>query len=138
VDFIQKNIWWVIAAIVSGTLFVLPTIQKLFSRTKEVGVAAAVSLINRRDAVIVDVREPGEFQSGHIPNARNMAVEKIGEGAKGLEKFKSKPILVVCQSGTRSGQAVRALQAQGFTEVVALAGGMSGWQQAQMPVEKEG
>ena len=136
-EFVQKNIWLIIAAVVSGIVFILPTITKLFSRGKEVGTAGAVHLINRRDAVIVDVREPGEFKAGRIPNARNVTLAKIEEGAKGLEKFKSKPILLVCQTGARSGQALRALQKQGFTEAVALAGGMNAWQQAQMPVEKD-
>jgi rhodanese-related sulfurtransferase len=137
VEFVQKNIWLIIAAVVSGTLFILPTITKLFSRGKEVGTAGAVHLINRRDAVIVDVREPNEFKAGRIPNARNVTLAKIEEGAKGLEKLKSKPILLVCQTGARSGQALRTLQKQGFTDVVALAGGMNAWQQAQMPVEKD-
>ena len=53
-EFIQKNMWWVIAAIVSGIAFILPTISKIMARGKEVGVAAAVQLINRRDAAIVD------------------------------------------------------------------------------------
>ena len=136
-DFVQKNIYWVIAAVVSGVMFLLPTITKLLSRTKEVGAAAAVHLINRRDAVIVDVREPNEFKTGRIPNSRNLTLDKIADGAKGLEKFKSKPILVVCQTGARSAQAVRNLEKQGFTEVVALAGGINAWQQAQMPVEKD-
>jgi rhodanese-related sulfurtransferase len=136
VEFIQKNIWWVIAAIVSGIAFILPTISKLMARGKEVGVAAAVQLINRRDAAIVDVREPNEFAAGRIPNARNVTLSRIEEGAKELEKLKSKPILLVCQTGARSGQAVRTLQKKGFTDVVALAGGMNAWQQAQMPMEK--
>jgi len=137
VEFIQKNIWWVIAAIVSGIAFILPTISKLMARGKEVGVSAAVQLINRRDAAIVDVREPNEFAAGRIPNARNVTLSRIEEGAKELEKLKAKPILLVCQTGTRSGQAVRSLQKKGFTDVVALAGGMNAWQQAQMPMEKE-
>ncbi len=136
-EFVQKNIWLIIAAVVSGIVFILPTITKLFSRGKEVGTAGAVHLINRRDAVIIDVREPNEFKAGRIPNARNVTLAKIEEGAKGLEKFKSKPVLLVCQTGARSGQALRTLQKQGFTEVVALAGGMNAWQQAQMPVEKD-
>jgi rhodanese-related sulfurtransferase len=137
VEFVQNHIWWVIAAVVSGIMFILPFITKLFSRSVEVGVSAAIQLINRRDAHIVDVREPAEFKAGHIPNARNVPLAKIQEGAKGLEKFKAKPILLVCQTGARSGQAARVLKQQGFTEVVTLAGGMNAWQQAGMPLEKD-
>ena len=136
-EFVQKNIYWIIAAVVSGIMFILPSITKLFSRSREVGVTAAVQLINRRDATIVDVREPDEFKSGRIPNARNVPLAKVVDGAKGLEKLKAKPILVVCQTGSRSGQAAGSLHKQGFADVVTLSGGMNAWQQAAMPVEKD-
>ena len=136
-EFVQKNIYWVIAAVVSGILFILPTITKLLSRGKEIGVTAAVQLINRRDATIVDVREPDEFKAGRIPNARNVPLAKVVDGAKGLEKLKAKPILVVCQTGSRSGQAAGSLQKQGFADVVTLSGGMEAWQKGGMPLEKD-
>jgi len=138
VDFVQKNIWLVMIAVASGALFIWPTIAKLFSRGREVGVAEAVQLINRKDAVIVDVREPNEFKSGHIPYARNIPVDRINERGKELEKLKTKPVLLVCQTGSRSAQACGALLKDGFGQVVALSGGMAAWQQAGMPVEKDG
>jgi len=100
-------------------------------------VVEAVQLINRKDAAIVDVREPGEFKAGHIPNARNIPVGQIKERSKDLEKLKSRPVLLVCQSGSRSTQVSAGLQKEGFGELVALAGGMAAWQQAGMPVEKD-
>jgi rhodanese-related sulfurtransferase len=118
-------------------MFILPSITKLFARGKEVGVTEAIQLINRRDAIIVDVREPDEFKSGRIPNARNVPLAKVVDGAKGLEKLKAKPILVVCQTGSRSGQAAGSLQKQGFADVVTLSGGMEAWQKAGMPLEKD-
>src|SRR5215510_8879427 len=117
-------------------MFVMPSVSKLFARSKEVAVTAAVQLINRRDAHIVDVREPNEFKAGHIPNARNVPLGKIEEGAKVLEKYKTKPILMVCQTGARSGQAAGKLRNQGFAEVVTLAGGRNAWPQAGRPVDK--
>ena len=126
-----------IIAVASGALFIWPSIARLFSRTREVGVVEAVQMINRKDAVIVDVREPGEFKAGHIPNARNIPAGQIKERGKDLEKLKSKPLLLVCQSGSRSAQVSTSLQKEGFGELVALAGGMAAWQQAGMPVEKD-
>src|SRR5512147_431557 len=105
VEFIQKNIWLVMIAVVSGAMLIWPFIAKRFSATREVGVADAVQLINRQDAVILDVREPAEFKSGHIPNARNIPAGQVGERLKELEKFKSRPILLTCASGSRSGNA---------------------------------
>lgn len=125
-------------AVASGALFIWPTIAKLFSRGREVGVAEAVQLINRKDAVIVDVREPNEFKTGRIPHARNIPVDRISERAKELEKLKTKPLLLVCQTGSRSAQACGTLLKDGFAQAVALSGGMAAWQQAGMPVEKDG
>jgi rhodanese-related sulfurtransferase len=125
-------------AVASGALFIWPTIAKLFSRGREVGVAEAVQLINRKDAVIVDVREPNEFKSGRIPHARNIPVDRISERVKELEKLKTKPLLLVCQTGSRSAQACGGLLKDGFAHAVALSGGMAAWQQAGMPVEKDG
>lgn len=137
-EFIQKNIWLVIIAITSAVLFIWPTVAKLFSRAREVGVADAVLMINRKDAAIVDVREPSEFKAGHIPNARNIPAGQVKERTKELDKLKGRPILLVCQTGTRSAQIYGELTALGFTEVAGLAGGMGAWQQANMPVEKDG
>jgi rhodanese-related sulfurtransferase len=137
VEFVQKNIWLVMIAVASGALFIWPTIAKLFSRGREVGVAEAVQLINRKDAVIVDVREPNEFKTGRIPHARNIPVDRISERVKELEKLKTKPLLLVCQTGSRSAQACAGLLKDGFAQAVALSGGMAAWQQAGMPVEKD-
>jgi rhodanese-related sulfurtransferase len=137
VDFAQRNIWLVMIAVASGALFVWPSIAKLFGRGREIGVTEAVLLINRKDAAIVDVREPSEFKAGHIPHARNMPAGELTGRGKELEKLKTKHLLLVCQSGARSAQACSALRKDGYTQAVALAGGMGAWQQAGMPVEKD-
>ena len=137
IEFIQKNIWLVMVAVASGAMLVWPLITKRFMRSKELGVVEAVQLINRQDAVIVDVREPGEFKAGHIPNARNLPQGQIGERLKELEKFKSRPILVSCATGQRSASACASLQKAGFANVYTLGGGMNAWVQASMPLEKD-
>jgi rhodanese-related sulfurtransferase len=138
-EFLQKgyNLYLLIAAVVSGVLFIWPSVARLLSKTKEVGVAQAVQLINRQDAAVLDVREPSEFRGGHIPNARNIPLEQIAQKAKDLDKLKTKPVLLNCQTGARSAQAAATLMQAGFTEVYNLSGGMNAWQQANMPVEKE-
>jgi len=137
VQFVQQNIWLVLIAVVSGLMFLWPTVAKRFSRTREVGVAEAVQLINRQDAAILDVREPGEFKGGHIPNARNVPAGQLGERMKELEKLRKRPILVTCATGSRSAAACGELHKAGFEQVYALAGGMGAWQQAGMPAQKD-
>ena len=134
--FVQDNLWLVLIAIVSGLMFIWPMVAKLFNRSKEVGVAEAVQLINRQDAAVVDVREPGEFKGGHIPNARNIPLGQLAERARDLDKLKGKPVVLACASGNRSMTAAGTLRKAGFEQVVSLSGGMAAWQQAGMPVEK--
>lgn len=103
---------------------------------KEISATQAVTLMNRRNAVVVDVRDQGEFASGHLANARHIPLSRLGDGVKELEKFKNRPIVIVCQSGSRSAGAIGLLSKQGFSEVFSLRGGISAWQQANMPLEK--
>ena len=134
--FILSNIWLVLAAVTSGAILVWPLINRRLSGVPEVGALQAVQLLNRKDALMIDVREPGEFSAGHAPNAKNIPLAQLEKRLGDLEKFKNRPILVVCQTGGRSHSATTALKKAGFSEVVVLAGGMGAWQTANMPVEK--
>ena len=68
------------------------------------------------DALIVDVRSPGEYQAGHFPGAVNIPVDEIGGRLSDLGN-KDAPIVVYCRSGNRSGRAKVMLEAAGFTHV---------------------
>jgi rhodanese-related sulfurtransferase len=98
--------------------------------------AQATHLINREDALVVDVREPGEYGAGHILGAKNVPLARIDQGGADLVKRKEKPIIVYCDGTDRSAKAVAALKKQGFSRVVNLSGGLRAWQQAGLPVEK--
>ena len=134
--FVQENIWLFMMAVVSGALFIWPTISKRLSGAKHVSAFEAVQLINRKDAVVVDVREPAEFKSGHVANSRNIPLNQLESKLKELEKFKDRPILLLCQAGNRSATATGTLKKAGFLDVAALTGGLAAWQQAGMPVNK--
>ncbi|MCW5605753.1 MAG: rhodanese-like domain-containing protein, partial [Burkholderiales bacterium] len=97
----------------------------------------AVQLINRRDAVVIDVRDSGEYAAGHIANARHIPEAQIAERLKELEKFKSRPIVVSCRSGSRAPAVAGILNKNGFGEACALRGGIAAWTQASMPLEKK-
>jgi rhodanese-related sulfurtransferase len=95
-----------------------------------------VQLINRRDALVLDVRDKGEFAAGHIPNARNIPMPELSGRLRELEKFKARPIVINCQSGMRSASVCGLLRKNGFNEVFTLRGGLNGWVEASLPVEK--
>lgn len=123
-------------AVITGGMLIWPLINRPFRQTKEIGVAEAVQLINRRDAVVVDVRDSGEYAAGHIANARHIPEGQLADRLKELDKFKSRPIIVSCRSGGRAAGVVGVLAKNGFSEVFALRGGIAAWQQAGMPLVK--
>ncbi len=134
--FLQNNILIVAVCVASGGMLLWPLIQRLTMGGKEVSVQQAVQLINRRDAVVLDVRDAAEFASGHIPHARHMPVADMGKRFKELEKLKQRPVVVTCRSGNRAMAASALLRKNGFQEVFTLKGGIASWQQAAMPLEK--
>jgi rhodanese-related sulfurtransferase len=137
--FLQKNPMNMVllgTVIVSGALLVWPFIARLMRPGQEVGPAEAVLLINRKDAVVLDVRDAAEYKSGHITNARNVPEAELDSRAKELDKVKTKPIIVSCGRGNRSAAIATKLRKLGFADVVSLRGGIAAWQQANMPLEK--
>jgi len=84
---------------------------------------------------LVDVREQAEFAGGRIPGARLLPLGELQSGAAELDP--SRPVVCVCRSGKRSAQAVEKLVALGFDQVQQLDGGLTAWEQAGFPLEKD-
>lgn len=135
VQFLIDN-WFLIAmALVSGALLLQPVLLGAAAGSG-VSPAEAVRLINREKAVLIDVREPAEYASGHPGNAKNIPLGGL-EASSELPKNKTLPLVVLCQSGARSGRAVATLQKLGYTNAQSLAGGIAAWREANLPVEKQ-
>jgi rhodanese-related sulfurtransferase len=135
VDFVRNNLLLFAVALISGAMLLWP----LFRRTAGgpwVTPAQATHLINREDALVVDVRDPGEYGAGHVLGAKNVPLARIEDAGSDLGKRKDRPLILYCDTSSRSGKAIAALKKQGFTRVVNLSGGLSAWQQAGLPVEK--
>lgn len=88
------------------------------------------------DVVILDVRTPEEFAAGHVPGAKNIPHDQLGNRLAELAGAKNKDIVVYCRSGRRSELAVNTLSAQGFERLLHLDGDMIKWQQENRPLEK--
>ena len=76
-DFVRNNLLLFVVAFVSGAMLLWPWMQRLTIGGKDVSVQEAVQLINRRDAVILDVRNAADYAAGHIPNARHVPAGEI-------------------------------------------------------------
>src|ERR1035438_8832548 len=96
----------------------------------------ATQLINRQDALVLDVREQAEFAASHILNSRGLPLSQIEARIGDIEKFKDKPVIVYCATGNRSSAAAAGMRQRGFSSVFNLSGGFAAWQQAGLPVQK--
>ena len=134
VQFFQKdhNFLLLATAVASGGMLLWPLLRRS-TGGPSMSTAQATQLINRDDALIVDVREPAEYQAGHILGAKNTPLERLGETEL---KRKDKPVIVYCESGERAPKAAAILRKRGYDRVLSLQGGLGAWKQAGLPVEK--
>ncbi|WP_243428281.1 rhodanese-like domain-containing protein [Clostridium rhizosphaerae] len=124
----QNVIWWLLAAFIIFTLLRKRFFMFNNKNVKNINADEGYKLINEnKNMIILDVRTKGEFESGHIPKAKNIPVQQLSTRIKELEKYKDVPILVHCASGGRSPSAVRALAKNNFTQVYHLNKGLMSW-----------
>lgn len=83
--------------------------------------------------VLIDVRTPSEFKSGHIPGAKNIPLNTLPNQLNKIPKDKT--VVLVCQTSSRSANACRQLLAAGYDNVVNLVGGTLRWRMSKNPVE---
>lgn len=131
-EFIQQNWYWAALAAVSGTLLVVTSVRG----SRGISPAQATQLINRNDAVVIDVRDAGEYAAGHLLNAQHIPLAELDKRLGELDKLKDKPVILNCQTGSRSASACDILRKAGFTQVHNLEGGIAAWEQAGMPVSR--
>jgi len=134
-EFITKNIFLIVIAAVSGGMLLWPLLRK-GTGGPWVNTLQATQLMNREDALVVDLRPADEFAKGHILGARSIPLADLARRSGELDKHKAKPVIVHCGDGNRAGGGVALLRKNGFANVVNLSGGYTAWQQAGLPVEK--
>ncbi len=135
-QFLQNNIWTVLITLVSGAMLFWSFFGNRLRGIREVDHIAATQLINHKNALVLDVREQGEYDAGHIVNSKLIPLGKLLERIGELEKYRERPIVVVCRSGQRSASACALLGKEGFAQAHNLSGGVMAWQKAGQPLEK--
>lgn len=109
---------------------------RLFSGFQAVTPAQLTALINREDALLIDLSAAADFEKGHIAGARHVAISQFDPENKLLAKARELPVVVTCRSGTTSADAAKRLVKAGFRSVSWLDGGIAAWQQAELPLVK--
>lgn len=111
-------------------------ISRLFRGFKTLRPAELTALVNRENALVVDLRAQTDFSKGHIPGSKNVQMSQFDPESKQLAPAKALPVVLVCKTGSTAGDAAKRLKKAGFTNVYVLDGGIGGWQQADLPLVK--
>lgn len=98
--------------------------------------AGLTQLINRENALLIDLSSQQDFDKGHIPGARAVALSQFDPESKDLAKARELPVALVCRNGQVSAKAAKRLKKAGFAKVFWLEGGLGAWNEAQMPLAK--
>ncbi len=135
VKFLLDN-WMLLAvALASGGMLMWPAVRG-GGPAGSVSPAAAVQLMNREKAVVVDVCESAEYAQGHILGAKSVPLGQFEQRLPEVVKNKTVPLIVVCASGARARRALGTAKNLGYDKAVLMAGGMAAWKEANLPLEK--
>lgn len=135
-EFIQHNIILVAIFVVLLVMLIGGEVSRLTRKYKAVSPAQLTQLINRDNALVVDVSALADYQAGHILGARHVAMSQFDPEHKELAKVKDLPVAVVCKTGQTAAGACERLAKAGFSKVYWLDGGMQAWTGADLPVTR--
>ena len=131
IEFITNNYLLVLA-------FLLALGMLLFSESKKSGASVttseAIQLINKQDAILVDIRSKKELEAGTITNAIHIPLVDFDKRMSELDKHKEKDIIIVCNMGQTAGAVCKKLSTAGYSKVVRLKGGIVEWKAQNLPL----
>lgn len=135
-EFVAQQMWLVLG-MAALTVYLLVSLLGRFNRGyQELTPAQLTLLVNREDALVVDMSPIADFEKAHIPGSRHVAPSQFDPENKVLAKVRDRPVVVVCRNGITAGPAARRLVKAGFSRVHVLSGGVSQWQAAELPLVK--
>ena len=94
----------------------------------------AIQLLNREEAIPLDIRGAADYEAGHIIKARHIPLADLKSRLAELQKFKSRPIVVYCANGNTAVAATRILSSAGFEKIHSLKGGIASWRSENLPL----
>jgi len=103
---------------------------------REIGAVQATQLINRKDALILDLREAKEYEAGRVPNAMQIPLSQLATRGQELGRFTARPLITYSDRGNHGRSAAGTLAKLGFKEIYTLRGGLRAWVDAGLPLEK--
>ena len=135
-EFAQQNLMLSLALAGITLALVVTEVMRLFRGFKGVSPAQLTDLINRQNALVVDLRGQGDFEKGHIIGSRHLLPSQVDPEGKLLAKAKESPVVVVCAVGVTASGVAQKLVKAGFKKVSVLDGGIGAWTAASLPLAK--
>ena len=137
IPFIVHHWVLVVAFVIALVILIIVEARSKGMGSSGLSAQRLTQLINREQALVVDIRDAHAFNDGHIIHAINIPFAEIDQNLKRLEKDKTRPIVIVCAMGQKAAMAMNKLKKQGFEKVYILTGGMTAWKNAHMPVARQ-
>ena len=134
--FESQNLYLVVIALVSGGMLLWPMVRRRAVGGATLSTAQMTMLMNREDAVVIDLREPEAFAGGHVLHARNVPAAQIEARMQDLARLKNRPFVLYDDNGNRAAQSIALFKKHGVERVLTLAGGYAGWRAAGLPIQK--
>lgn len=127
------NHWWLVGIWAAFLVALLWDNNRRNGQT--VSTAEATTMINRQNALVLDIRDKADFKAGHLVNAVNIPYASLAQRMNELDKERERPIVLVCKTGQTVSMAGKMLREKGFN-AVRMKGGMMEWNSQNLPVVK--
>lgn len=134
--FASRNLYLSLALAGITVALIYTEIARLLRGYKALTPALLTGLVNRDNALVVDLSPSKDFEKGHIAGSRSVQMSQFDPESKLLAAAKSLPVVAVCRTGHVSADAAKRLKKAGFEQVYWLDGGVQAWQQADLPLVK--
>ncbi|OCL19745.1 rhodanese-like domain-containing protein [Gilliamella sp. wkB171] len=138
IPFVKNHLLLSLGWIVLFIAIIVLTIKSKLSKVKIINNAQAINMINKQNAVIVDIRSADSFKKGHVTESHNvLPIDIKNASAKTIDKFKEDLIILIDENGLSSTNIGEILVKQGFLHVYALKDGIAGWNGENLPLVRK-
>jgi rhodanese-related sulfurtransferase len=128
------NHWLLVTLfVVLVALILSDALSRKISGINPLGTAEAIQIVNQRDGIFLDIREPAEFKKEHIAESMSLPLSTLEANIAKL-KDPEQPIILVCASGQRARTAAKQLRGKGFSNIYVLTGGLNAWKDGKLPL----
>ncbi len=132
-QYVSEHPWLVAMAVVAALLVIVFEIRARRDAFAAVSPQDLIRLQNQ-GGIVLDLRSSTDYAAGHIGSARDFDAAQILTAHETLRKYKEKPVIVYCESGSTGASAARVLSGQGFTQAYNLRGGLAAWRADNLPL----